>query len=216
MNKRLVIFDLDGTLLDTLEDLADSVNFALRQHGFPVRTISEVRTFVGNGMQKLVERAVPENTDVQTVQEVLKQFQAYYAAHCTCKTKPYDGILPLLQKLRERGIRTAVVSNKGDFAVQALCADYFPDLLDFAVGEKEGIRRKPWPDSVMAVLAHFQAAAEEAVYVGDSDVDIETAQNVGIDCISVTWGFRDEAFLRAHGAVRLVSRPEDMLFIGKH
>lgn len=211
MNKKLVIFDLDGTLLDTLEDLADSVNFALRQHGFPTRTLSEVRTFVGNGMQKLIERAVPNGTDAQTVQEVLKQFKTYYAAHCTCKTKPYDGIVPLLQTLREKGILTAVVSNKGDFAVQSLCADYFPGLLDFAVGEKEGIRRKPCPDSVLAVLTHFQAAAEEAVYVGDSDVDIETAQNAGMDCISVTWGFRDEAFLRTHGATQLVSRPEEMI-----
>lgn len=210
-NKKLIIFDMDGTILNTLEDLADSTNTALTAHGFPQRTVEEVRHFVGNGIRKLIERAVPAGTPPEVTERVLADFQAHYAAHCADKTKPYDGVTELLAALKEKGYLTAVVSNKADFAVQSLCETYFAGLFDFAVGEREGIRRKPCPDSVFAALSHFRAAPEDAVYIGDSEVDLETAKCAGIDEISVEWGFRDRAFLEAHGADCFVKRPEEIL-----
>lgn len=208
---KLIIFDLDGTILNTLEDLADSTNYALEKHHFPVRTIEEVRSFVGNGIGRLIARAVPEGTDENMINQVLADFKDYYGQHCADRTKPYDGIIELLQCLRQRGCRTAVVSNKADFAVQRLCEQYFPGLFDFAVGEREGIRRKPYPDSVLEVLSRLGAAKDEALYVGDSEVDIETAKNAGIDVVSVEWGFRDREFLLSHGARRFVKKPEELL-----
>ena len=210
MKYKLVIFDLDGTLLDTLEDLADSTNYALAACGMPERSIDEVRRFVGNGIHKLIERAVPEGTDEADLENVFTQFRKYYAVHCNDKTQAYDGILNLLHELRQNDMRLAVVSNKADFGVQTLCRQYFDGLLDIAVGEREGIRRKPAPDSVNEVLRVLGIDREDAVYVGDSDVDIETARNAGMDCISVTWGFRDTAFLTAHNAQMLADTPEEM------
>lgn len=211
MKKKLMIFDLDGTVLDTLEDLAVSTNYALAQHGFPQRSIDEVRRFVGNGIGKLIERAVPDNTALEKIQAVLETFKQHYGEHCANRTRPYDGIMELLDDLKERKIQTAVVSNKADFAVQELCERYFPGRFDFVVGEREGIRRKPCPDSVNEVLRTLHAEAQEAVYVGDSDVDVDTAANAGMDMIGVSWGFRGRAFLTEHGAVRIADRPEDIL-----
>ena len=210
MKYKLVIFDLDGTLLDTLEDLADSTNYALRTCGMPERSIDEVCRFVGNGIHKLIERAVPEETDTAEIEKVFSEFKSYYAVHCNDKTKAYDGILKLLYDLRQNSVRLAVVSNKADFGVQTLCRQYFDGLLDIAVGERDGIRRKPAPDSVNEVLRVLGIDRKNAVYVGDSDVDIETARNAGMDCISVTWGFRDADFLKAHGAQVLVNTPEEL------
>ena len=206
-----VIFDLDGTLLDTLDDLAAAVNFALKEYGLPLRTREEVRAFVGNGMLKLIERAVGD-ADVD-IFGVLTLFKVYYKDNCTKYTKPYDGILSLLKTLKEKGIKTAVVSNKADFAVKLLVKDYFGDLLLDAVGENEeaGLRRKPAPDTLLAVMKTLRATAEETVYVGDSEVDILTAKNAGVDCISVDWGFKDRAFLEENGAERILSAPSEMI-----
>lgn len=210
MKYKLVIFDLDGTLLDTLEDLADSTNYALRTCGLPERSIDEVRRFVGNGIHKLIERAVPEGTDAAGIEKVFTEFKAYYAVHCNDKTQAYNGILKLLSDLRQNSVRLAVVSNKADFGVQTLCRQYFEGMLDVAVGERDGIRKKPAPDSVNEVLRLLGVDRKDAVYVGDSDVDIETARNAGMDCISVTWGFRSQAFLKEHGAQVLVDTPAEI------
>lgn len=213
MKYKLVIFDMDGTILDTLEDLKDCLNHALEQNAFPVRTLEEVRNFVGNGIRKLVERAVPAGTDIREIDSVFSDFQIYYKLHCTDKTKPYAGIAELLRTLRQQGIKTAVVSNKIDFAVQDLVLRYFDGLFDMAVGDRPGMARKPAPDSVYAVLDGLHIDKEACVYVGDSDVDIDTARNAGLDSIIVTWGFRDREFLAARGASVFAEKPEDVLML---
>lgn len=207
---KLAIFDLDGTLLETLEDLHDSTNHALVSQGLPPRTLDEVRRFVGNGIHKLIERAVPAGSSIETVEQVFEEFKTWYAVHCNDKTSAYDGIKEMLLALRKAGVRTAVVSNKADFGVQTLCKTYFSGLLDVAVGQREGIRLKPAPDSVNEVLRLLEIRREDAVYIGDSDVDIDTARNAGMDCISVTWGFRRREFLLEHGAVILADKPENL------
>lgn len=210
---KLIIFDLDGTILNTLEDLADSTNYALSVNHFPQRTMEEVRDFVGNGIGKLIERAVPAQTESAVVEKVLSDFTVYYGQHCADKTRPYDGITELIQKLKDEGCKIAVVSNKADFAVRQLCEQYFPNLFDFVVGEREGIRRKPAPDSVLEVLERLGVSKENTLYIGDSDVDIQTAKNACVDQISVEWGFRKREFLVEHGAAYIVKRPEDILDI---
>lgn len=210
MKYRLMIFDLDGTLLNTLEDLADSVNYVLWKHGFPERTTEEVRSFVGDGIHKLIERSVPEGTAPFMVEECFKDFTPYYKVHCADKTKPYEGITELLQRLRASGVKTAVVSNKADYAAKELCTRYFPDMFDEVVGERVGIHRKPAPDSVNEVIRLLGATKEETVYVGDSDVDVQTAENAGIDGVFVAWGFKGEAFLKEAGANVIVTRPEEI------
>ncbi|MBE6587958.1 MAG: HAD family hydrolase [Ruminococcaceae bacterium] len=202
-----VIFDLDGTLLDTLDDLRDSVNFALRAHGLPERTLPEIRCFVGNGVGNLVKRSAGDVSEKE-VDEILATFRSHYKDHSSDKTKPYEGIIGLLSSLRERGIPTAVVSNKIDSAVRALIPEYFGDLIDVAIGELEGVKRKPAPDTVR--LAMERLCVSCPVYVGDSEVDVQTAKNAGIDGIFVTWGFRSEDELRAAGAERLVKSPDEL------
>lgn len=187
-----IIWDLDGTLLDTLEDLADGTNHALRQFGYPERTIEEVRRFVGNGARRLIQQAVPEGADAA---EVLDAFYEYYNAHCRVKTKPYDGILGALAELGQN-YPMAVVSNKPDAAVKQLCQQYFPGL--YARGESADCPRKPAPDMVFKAMAAI--GAEKCIYVGDSEVDVETARNAGVPCLSVLWGFRDKQTLLAAGA----------------
>lgn len=212
MNKKYdtVIFDLDGTLLDTLEDLADAVNYALRSTGMPERTIEEVRAFVGNGVRRLIELAVPEGAENSRFEEVFDRFKAYYSVHCNDKTKPYDGILPLLRELKEEGFALAIVSNKLDSAVKELSRIYFDGLVEVAIGEREGVKRKPEPDTVFAALEELSVSGESAVYVGDSDVDVMTAKNAGLPCISVLWGFRDREFLVEHGAGMFAGTPEEI------
>ena len=210
MQKQLVIFDLDGTLLDTLDDLADAVNWALKQEQLPRRTREEVRAFVGNGIRNLIERAVPAGTEAAQTDRVFAGFKARYAGHCADKTRPYPGILELLARLRAEGIRTAVVSNKADFAVQTLCRDYFPGLVDCAVGERAGIPKKPAPDSVHEVLRALKISREQAVYVGDSEVDVVTARNAGMDGILVLWGFRDRQTLERAGAKTFAATAEEL------
>ncbi len=211
MKYELIIFDMDGTILDTLEDLADSLNFALTEHGYPVRTIEEVRDFVGNGIRRLVERGMGRPASEEEIDRLCATQKEYYSVHCADKTKPYDGIVDLLQTLHQSGYKTAVVSNKADYAVQNLVSQYFDGLFDIAVGEKTSVRRKPAPDSVNEVLKQLQITKEKAVYIGDSDVDVETARNAQMDCIAVDWGFRDRDVLRTHGATAIVSTPEEIL-----
>ena len=204
------IFDLDGTILDTLDDLHDSVNYALSCADFPPRSLDDVRSFVGNGILKLVQRAVPEGTNDADVDKVYAAFKDYYRQHCADKTKPYNGIVSALRKLKAEGYKLAVVSNKADFGVQILCKKYFDGLFEFAVGAKEGIRKKPYPDAVLEVLERMCVEKSEAVYIGDSDVDIETAKNAGLRCISVDWGFRSREFLLEHGAETIISCPDEL------
>lgn len=211
MRYDLAIFDLDGTILNTLEDLADSLNAALEKSGYPRRTVEEVRRFVGNGIRKLIERGVPKGTETESVNRVHRDFTEYYKVHCADKTRPYDGISELLTALKKAGCRTAVVSNKADYGVQELCSRYFQGMFDMAVGEREGILKKPAPDSVNEVLRRLGVKREKAVYIGDSEVDIMTAVNAGMDSIIVSWGFREEEFLREQGAKIMVSRPEEII-----
>ncbi len=205
-----ILFDLDGTLLDTLGDLADAVNAALAKHGFPPRTEAEVRSFVGNGIANLIARSVPAGTDENTVMACLADFRAYYAENMNVRTKPYEGILDLLTWLQAEGIPVGVVSNKIDFAAKALCGAHFGNLLGAVVGECEGLRRKPAPDTVERVLALLGLSAADCVYVGDSDVDILTAANAGMPCISVDWGFRPREELLSAGAATICSTVADL------
>ena len=206
------IFDLDGTLLDTLCDLHASVNAALTAYNLPCRSVDEVRSFVGNGIAKLMQRAIGRE-DYPRFEEVLQAFKEHYAVHCKDKTKPYEGIMALLKSLCAAGVKIAVVSNKADFAVKLLAEEYFGALLPIAVGENEagGVRKKPAPDSLFAVMDMLGVKKEEVVYVGDSEVDIQTAQNAAVDCISVTWGFKDKEFLLKNGAKILVDAPKELL-----
>jgi phosphoglycolate phosphatase len=207
------IFDLDGTLLNTLGDLAASCNYALRVHQMPERSIDEVRRFVGNGVRKLMQRAVPDGEDNPLFEETLASFRQHYLEHSLDTTRPYDDIPEMLKELRRRGCRTAVVSNKFDTATKELCHHFFADSIEVAIGEheSEGIRKKPAPDTVEEALRQLGVGKEKAVYVGDSDVDILTARNAGLPCISVLWGFRDREFLQQSGATTFVSAPAQLL-----
>ena len=207
---KTVIFDLDGTLLNTLDDLADAANYALGEMGWPVRTVDEVRRFVGNGVANLIARAVPTGTSEADTAKCLSIFQARYLKHMADKTAPYPGIWYLLRGLRAQGVKTAVVSNKFDGAVKGLCRDYFGPLIPAAAGECATSPKKPDPAMVYKALEDLRADVRGAVYVGDSDVDIATAKNAGLPCISVTWGFRDEGFLREHGAETIVHSPLEL------
>lgn len=209
---RAVIFDLDGTLLDTLEDLRDGVNHVLTLKGYPERSLEEIRRFVGNGIGKLIERAAPKGTTEVERTEMLRVFRAYYTEHCRIKTGPYNGIMELLQYLKEHGFLMAIVSNKNDAAVKELTRYYFADYIDaeVSIGEREGIQKKPAPDSVFEAMRLLGVKKEETVYVGDSDVDRETAKNAGLDCISVTWGFRDEEMLKELKPEYLVHEPKEI------
>lgn len=208
------IFDLDGTLLNTLDDLASSVNFALQSYGMPIHTRDDIRRFVGNGVRLLMIRAVPDGEKNPQFEEVFNTFRQYYMQHSLDTTRPYDGIQEVLLTLRQRGCRLAVVSNKFDAATKELCKYFFPHSIEVAVGEHEaeGIRKKPAPDTVIEALSQLGVSADNAVYVGDSDVDLQTAHNAGLPCISVLWGFRDKDFLLAHGATTFITSPQELLF----
>lgn len=206
----LAVFDMDGTILDTLQDLTTGVNLALADFGMPARGIDEVRQFVGNGAAKLIERAVPEGTPENVRKEVLKSFREHYGRHSEDTTRPYDGVSELIVALRAAGIRTAVVSNKPGFAVRQLAEKYFHGLFDIAVGDAEGRERKPAPDSVNEVMRRLSASREQTVYIGDSDVDADTARNAGVRFIGVEWGFRSREVLAAHGATVTVKTPKEI------
>ena len=204
------IFDLDGTLLSTLADLAASTNYALRTHRMPERSIDEVRRFVGNGVKKLMERAIPDGLNNPLFEETFATFRQHYMQHNLDTTQPYPGIMQLLEQLKAEGKNIAVVSNKFYAATRELCRHFFGDLVPVAIGEREDIRKKPAPDTVIKALRELGVDKEGAVYIGDSDVDIMTAKNSGMPCVSVLWGFRDKEFLLEHGATTLISQPEDM------
>ena len=206
-----VIFDLDGTLLNTLEDLCDAVNVALKTNDMPERTLEEVRQFVGNGVRTLMVRAVPDGEDNPLFEKTFSDFKEYYEVHCKDKTGPYRGIVELMEVLHSREIKMAIVSNKIDSAVKELNDFYFSEYTEVAIGEMEGVARKPAPDTALKALKELDVPAERAIYVGDSDVDIETARNAGIECVSVTWGFRDRTFLLEHGATKLIDYPLQLL-----
>lgn len=211
-NYDTVIFDLDGTLLDTLDDLMVAVNHVMRKYGFPEHTREAIRTFVGNGVVQLISRAVPGGQQNPAFDAALADYRTYYESHTMEHTKPYDGVMELIATLREKGYKLAVVSNKQDAATKSLCAECFP-LIPFAMGEMEsrGIRRKPHPDMVEETIRALGSVKERCCYIGDSEVDVLTAKNAGIDCISVTWGFRTREELTESGAVTLADNVDAVL-----
>ena len=200
MSYKAVLFDMDGTLLDTLEDLCDSTNHALAQMGYPLRGIEEIRRFIGNGAEKQIRRAVPEGTSEGKIMETLAAFRAYYQDHCQIKTKVYDGLLDVLSELKEKGVKMAVVSNKPDAAVKKLSREYFGDRLDYAIGPSDGVRCKPYPDMAEEALKALGVENKDAVFVGDSEVDVQTGLNAGLDVIAVSWGFRSRQVMIEAGA----------------
>lgn len=210
MKYKAVIFDLDGTLTDTLEDLYLSVNHALSSCGLPERRREEVKRFVGNGVKKLIERAVPEDTGLSMKEKCFDMFRAHYVIHCQDHTRLYPGIATLLMALHTKGYRMAVVSNKLQSGVNELSRTFFQGVINVAIGEQPGIPRKPEPDMVEEALRQLGVSKEEAIYVGDSDVDLQTAANAGLPCISVLWGFRTRDFLIAHGATTFAETPQDV------
>ena len=210
LTKRYAIFDLDGTLLDTLDDLTDSMNYILGMHNFPLRTRDEVRNFVGNGVRKLVERAVPPEykADEEFIDKFYDDFSLYYNSHSDIKTSPYPGTLDMLDKLIHSDFDIAIVSNKIDSAVKSLSAKFFGERIKSAIGEKPSIRHKPEPDMVFMAMEEMGADKENSIYIGDSEVDIQTAKNAGIPCISVLWGFNDRKFLEDSGATVIAESME--------
>lgn len=212
LTKRYAIFDLDGTLLDTLDDLTDSMNYLLGKHNFPLRTRDEVRNFVGNGVRKLVERAVPNDykEDDEFIDKFYDDFSRYYNSHSDIKTSPYPGTLDMLDKLIHSDFDIAIVSNKIDSAVKSLSAKFFGERIKSAIGEKPSVRHKPEPDMVFMAMEEMGADKENSIYIGDSEVDIQTAKNSGIPCISVLWGFKDRKFLENSGATVIVESMEEL------
>ncbi|MBQ3403978.1 MAG: HAD-IA family hydrolase [Oscillospiraceae bacterium] len=210
MKYRVVIFDLDGTLLYTLDDLWHCVNHALAAYGLPERSRDEVRRFVGNGLRKLISRAVPDGTPDDVQEQVFAELKAYYDVHYRDYARLYEGIIPMLKELKEAGCMTAVASNKADRFTQKLCRDFFGELIDFSVGEHPGVDKKPAPDMVRLALERFGLAEKDALYVGDSEVDISTAENSGVDAIIVDWGFRDRSTLEEKGADVIISSPDEL------
>lgn len=211
MRYSTVIFDLDGTLLNTLDDLAASVNYAMRQCGFCERTRDEVRRFIGNGVKVLIRRAVPDGTSEEEYQKAYGEFKKHYVKNSRNMTAPYEGVTDLLKKLRESGYKLAIVSNKIDFAVKDLRDEFFEGIIDVAIGDSDATRTKPSPDMVYKAMAELDVGASECVYVGDTDVDIETAKNSDMDCISVSWGFRTRAELESCGATMIADCTEDII-----
>ncbi|MEG0962101.1 MAG: HAD-IA family hydrolase [Lachnospiraceae bacterium] len=207
-NITTIIFDLDGTLLNSLSDLTNSVNYIMKRFHFPIHSEDAVRQMVGNGIQVLLEKAIPEGRNDENFQECVHLFQEHYELHKKDFTMPFPGVMDFLKYASDAGYKLAVVSNKFDLAVKGLCTDFFSPYITTAIGESAGISRKPAPDTVFAAMKELHSTPEECIYVGDSDVDIATARNSNIPCISVTWGFRTREFLIAHGAVELVDNME--------
>lgn len=211
MKYNTVIFDLDGTLLNTLEDLADCVNHTMKVFGYKERTIEEVRNFVGNGIGMLVKRAVPDYVSDEQYETVFEEFKKYYTDNCQVKTKPYDGILPLIKQLHDMGVKIGIVTNKNQMAVNELNKKYFSGIINVAVGDN-GIReRKPSTEPIAEALKLLGSKAEDTIYVGDSEVDVATAENSKLFGVYVTWGFRDKKQLEAVGGERFIDKPQELL-----
>lgn len=207
----IIIFDLDGTLLYTLEDLKDSVNFALKKYNYKPISLEQTKNFVGNGIKKLVERAIPDGKKNVNFEGCLKTFKNHYSENMYNKTKPYEGMLEVLEEIKTKGIKTAVVSNKFDSASKELCKKYFGNLIDIVVGQSESIPQKPSPEGIFEVIRYFGRNIKDCIYVGDSEVDIQTAKNAGIPCISVSWGYRSNETLEKAGANVIIKKPEEIL-----
>ncbi len=210
MKYKVAVFDMDGTILDTLEDLKNSVNYALRKNFFPLRSYEEVKLFVGNGIPKLIERACPKDTEKAVLGKVYEDFTEHYKVHCKDETHAYKGVSEVIGTLKQVGVKVCVVSNKDDYAVKELCDLYFSGLFDYSLGRKDGIDKKPAPDMVYSALNYFKAEKCRSVYIGDSDVDYMTAKNAGLDFIGVAWGFRGYDFLKNLGAETIVNSPEEI------
>lgn len=210
MRYKAALFDMDGTVLETLEDMNDALNYTLAHFGFKTNSLAETRAYVGNGAERLIRLSLPEGTDEETLMRVLHFYKDYYDSHCRIKTAEYAGISELLRELRGEGMRLALVSNKPDSTVQELTEYFFKGLFESAVGESERVRRKPAPDCVLAAIELMGLKKSDCVYIGDSEVDIMTAKNAGTDCISVTWGFRDRELLIASGASQLADSVEEL------
>ncbi|MBQ2745714.1 MAG: HAD family hydrolase [Lachnospiraceae bacterium] len=210
MKYKALICDLDGTLLNTLEDLMDSVNFGLENHGMKKITLEQTRRFVGNGVAKLVERAVEKGTSKEEEAEILKDFRSYYDEHSRDKTRPYEGVVEMLEQVKAQGMKLAIVSNKIDPAVNELAKVYFPGLIDVAIGETPDVPKKPAPDMLYKALRQLGIEKEEAVFIGDSDVDVATGLNSGMDMVTVLWGFRDREELEKSGAKWFIEKPEEL------
>ena len=207
--KKYIMFDLDGTLLNTLEDLKDAANFALSEFGYPKHSLEEIRCFVGNGVRKLIERAVPEACE--NIDECLCIFKKNYSENMCNNTVPYNGILKILKDLQNKGVKIGVVSNKFDSAVKELCKKYFGNLVDIAVGQSDDVPKKPAPEGVFKVMKELGAEKISTVYIGDSEVDVQTAKNSGLPCIGVTWGFRNKNDLQ--GADYIIDNPCDIISV---
>ncbi len=207
---KTAIFDLDGTLLNTLDDLVDSVNHILAKYGYPLRTESEIRSFLGNGSKSLISRSLPEGTDGETVEKIHTDYLTWYGSHSQIKTAPYEGIPELLDILKENGVKLAVVSNKGDRQVKPMAAKYFPQM-DLAVGERPGVRPKPCPDSVFEAMKELNADPQTTIFIGDSEVDMQTARNAGLTAVAVGWGFRDKEELMKYSPDKFLNHPLDLL-----
>ncbi len=210
---KVAVFDMDGTILNTLDDMTVACNYTLDKMNMPKRTMDEIRMFVGNGIPKLVERIAPAGTDEATLKKMLDIFMEFYSAHSMDKTGPYAGVPELLKKLKDNGIKLACVSNKADAAMRKLCDEFFNGLFDDAEGERAGVNKKPSPDMVWAALDKMGAQKKDAVYIGDSNVDYETAVNSGLDCISVSWGFRTRKFLEDLGSKCIADTPGEVFDI---
>lgn len=211
MKYKLAVFDLDGTLLDSLEDLRDSVNVVLEAHNYPKRSLEEIRHFVGNGSVKLIERAVPAGTSKEEEKIIHDEYKEYYDKHCNEKTKAYEGIIDVLKILKNNGVKLAILSNKPNFTVEKLNEIYFEGLFEIARGSLPEVAVKPAPDSLLRILKELNISRKDTVYIGDSDVDVNTAKNAGVDEIAVTWGFRDENFLKEKGATRFAKNSKELL-----
>lgn len=211
-----VIFDLDGTLLNTLDDLSDSVNFALASYHLPRREKAEIRRFLGNGIQSLVAQSIPNGTTSNLFDKVFATFKSHYEIHCYDKTRPYDGITELLSVLQERNYKMAIVSNKIHNVVSELNQRFFSKYINIAIGESEGVKRKPSPDTVFSALEKLKSDTANTIYIGDSEVDYQTAVNANIPCISALWGFRDKDFLEQHGAHIFANTPHALLSLLPH
>lgn len=210
MKYELAIFDLDGTILDTIADLAAAVNDGLAKEGLPLRSVEDICRFVGNGIHKTIQRAAPAGTEETVIQRIHDNFDVYYPAHIADRTRPYPGIPELLERLAAAGVKLAVVSNKVDYGVKKLCGTFYPGQFLMALGERPGIPRKPAPDGVLEVLEALAVPADRTVYIGDSDVDIHTARNAGMDEILVAWGFRGRGALESCGAKCVVDTPAEL------
>ena len=209
--KKAVIWDLDGTVLDTLEDLADSVNHVLENHGMEKRTVEEIRAFVGNGIPNLIRRAVKKDTEEDEISACIKEMMSYYKTHCRIKTAPYDGITELMKSLSEAGVKSAIVTNKAHEAAEALCREMFPGCVDTVTGASDGLAFKPAPDGVFRAMKTIGCDdGTKVYYVGDSEVDVMTAHNAGLECIGVTWGFRDRDVLARTGADIIVNTVREL------